>query len=70
MTLKGKMVGIQIEEEFSGKKWGCMPLIKALDKWMKFSNNKTNRQPRRILLLPSFMKIAFFNSRSTAFYLA
>lgn len=60
MTLKGKMVGTQREEEFSGKKWGYMSLIKTLDKHMNFSNNKTNRQPRRILLLPSFMKIALF----------
>lgn len=60
MTLKEKMSGIQREEEFSRKKWGYMSLIKTLDKRMNFSNNKTNRQPRRILLLPSFMKIALF----------
>lgn len=44
MTLKGKLVGIQIEEEFNGKKWECMSLIKALDKCMKFLNNKTDNQ--------------------------
>lgn len=58
MTLKEKMSGIQREEEFNRRKWGYMSLIKTLDKRMNFSNNKTNRQPRRILLLPSFMKIA------------